>query len=95
MDEYLNGYKLMFKLRKDYFMIFHVVPKLIWVVSMIYIIYSFRVIYLTAFSIDPYLYILVFSFLLYISFKGEKHLFKLKEKNLKLNMVNLKNQLIN
>jgi hypothetical protein len=83
MDEYLNGYKLMIRLRKDLFMILHILPKLIWIVGMIYIVYVFRLLCLTSLSIETYLYILVCGILLYISLRGEKHLFKLIEKKVK------------
>ncbi|WP_039966655.1 YcxB family protein [Paraclostridium bifermentans] len=83
MDEYLNGYKLMIRLRKDLFIILHILPRLIWIIVMIYIVYVFRLICLTSLSIETCLYILVCGISLYISLKGEKHLFKLIEKKVK------------
>lgn len=83
MDEYVNGYKLMIRLRKNLFFLFHILPKLLCIVGMIYIVYGFRVLYLTSLSIETCLNTLVLILILILLFRSEKHLLKSIKKKVK------------
>ncbi|WP_195336784.1 YcxB family protein [Paraclostridium bifermentans] len=87
MKEYIDGYKLMIKLRKVYFVIFNILPIVLGLISVIAIAYSFEILFkyisLGIFSIQIFLPILIFSFLLYELFTLKKRFLRSVEKKLK------------
>lgn len=87
MDEYLNGYKLIMKFKKIYFIIFNVLPKTLGTLIIMAIVYSFKILFkeinLGVFSIKLCLCILVLSFISYELFTIEKDFLNRIQKKLK------------
>lgn len=83
MDEYLNGYKLILKSGKSYFIRYKLLPRICIILCVGYIILQINEILIYPFSIQPYLWILIMSFSLYILCGIEKLAIKSIEKKLK------------
>ncbi len=82
MDEYLNGYKLVLKLSKNYFIRYKLLPRMLIILCIVYIILQINEILIYPFSIQPYLWILLMSYLLYRFSRVEKVFIKSIEKKL-------------